>query len=72
MGQVLRRASLLTRMAIALTIVALTFGAVGATSATSQKSECNWGVSSVSAWVDANGTVHQTEPVATGCIPRGN
>ena len=59
----------MTRMAIVLAIVSLAFGAAGATSATSEKQDCNWGASSVAAWVDATGTVHQDEPVATGCIP---
>ena len=56
-------------MAIAFTIVSLAFGAAGATSAASEKQDCTWGASSVTAWVDANGTVHQSEPVTTGCIP---
>jgi hypothetical protein len=30
---------------------------------------CTGGASSVTAWVDASGTVHQSEPVTTGCIP---
>jgi hypothetical protein len=63
------RPMLMTRMAIAFTIVSLAFGAAGATSAASEKQDCTWGASSVTAWVDANGTVHQSEPVTTGCIP---
>ena len=59
----------MTRMAIAFTIVSLAFGAAGATSNASEKQDCTWGASSVTAWVDANGTVHQSEPVTTGCIP---
>lgn len=69
MSQLFRKATLITRMAIALTIVSLAFGAAGATSAPSKKQDCTWGASSVTAWVDANGTVHQSEPVTTGCIP---
>jgi hypothetical protein len=56
-------------MAIAMTIVSLAFGAAGATSALSNKQDCTGGASSVTAWVDANGTVHQSDPVTTGCIP---
>jgi hypothetical protein len=69
MSHVLAKATLVTRMAIAVTIVSLTFGAAGATSATSKKQDCNWGTSSTTAWVDANGTVHQNQPVTSGCIP---
>jgi hypothetical protein len=69
MSQLLRKATLMTRMAIALTIASLAFGAAGATSAPSEKQDCTWGASSVMASVDANGTVHQSEPVTTGCIP---
>jgi hypothetical protein len=69
MSQLLAKATLITRMAIAMTIVSLAFGAAGATSAPENKPECAGGASSVTAWVDANGTVHQSEPVTTGCIP---
>ena len=69
MSQVLAKATLIIRMAIAITIVSLALGAAGATSALSNKQDCAGGASSVTAWVDANGTVHQSEPVTTGCIP---
>jgi hypothetical protein len=69
MSQLLAKATLITRMAIAMTIVSLALGAAGATSAPTNKPECTGGASSVTAWVDANGTVHQSEPVTTGCIP---
>jgi hypothetical protein len=59
----------MTRMAIAFTIVSLAFGAAGAASKASEKQDCTWGASSVTAWVDANGTVHESEPVTAGCIP---
>jgi hypothetical protein len=59
----------MTRMAIVLAIVSLAFGAAGATSAASGQQDCTWGASSVAAWVDANGTVHQSEPVISGCSP---
>ena len=69
MSQLLAKATLITRMAIAMTIVSLASGAAGATSAPSNKPECTEGASSVTALVDANGTVHQSKPVTTGCIP---
>jgi hypothetical protein len=69
MTQLVAKASLITRMAIAMTIVSLAFGAAGATSAPPNKQDCSGGASSITAWVDANGTVHQSEPVTTGCIP---
>jgi hypothetical protein len=49
-------------------IVVLALGTAGATSAPA-KQDCSGGASSVTAWVDADGTVHQSEPVTTGCIP---
>jgi hypothetical protein len=69
MRQLLRQATLMTRMTIALLIVSFAFGAAGATSAPSKMQDCTGGASSVTAWVDASGTVHQSEPVTTGCIP---
>ena len=69
MNQLRANAPLITCLAIAMTIVSLAFGAAGATSAPSNKQDCTGGASSVTAWVDANGTVHQSEPVTTGCIP---
>ena len=36
-----------------------------ATSATT----CDWGASSMTAYVDARGVYHQSEPVVTGCAP---
>jgi hypothetical protein len=69
MSQLRAKAPVITRMAIVMTIVSLAFGATGATSAVSNKQDCAGGASSVTAWVDANGTVHQTAPVTTGCIP---
>jgi hypothetical protein len=69
MSQLLAKATLVIRMAIAMTIVSLALGAAGATSAPSNKPECTGGASSVTAWVDSNGTVHQSKPVTTGCIP---
>jgi hypothetical protein len=69
MRQLLRQATLVTRLTIALTIASFAFGAAGATSAQSKMQECTGGASSVTAWVDATGTVHQSEPVTTGCIP---
>jgi hypothetical protein len=69
MRQLLRQATLMTRMTIALTIVSFAFGAAGATSAPPKLQDCTGGASSVTAWVDAAGTVHQSEPVTTGCIP---
>jgi len=69
MTQLVRQATLMTYMAIVLTIVGLVFGAAGATSGTSAKQDCDWGASSVAAWIDADGTVHQSEPATTGCIP---
>ena len=56
-------------MTFAVTIGVLALGAAGATSAPAKKQDCNWGASSVTAWIDADGTVHQSEPVTTGCIP---
>ena len=69
MSQLLRQATFMTHVAIVLMIVSFAFGAAGATSAPSKKQDCTWGASSVTAWVDATGTVHQSEPVTTGCIP---
>ena len=69
MRQLLRQATLMTRMTIVLTIVSFAFGAAGATSAPPKMQDCTGGASSVTAWVDATGTVHQSEPVTTGCIP---
>jgi hypothetical protein len=69
MSQLLRTATVITRMAIALMIVMLALGAAGATSAPSKKEDCSWGASSVTAWIDADESVHQTAPATTGCIP---
>ena len=69
MNQLRANAPLITCLAIAMTIVSLAFGAAGATSALPSKHACAGGASSVTAWVDANGTVHQSAPVTTGCIP---
>ena len=70
MSQLRAKAPFIARMAIAMTIVSLAFGATGATSALPNKQDCaGGGASSVTAWVDANGTVHQSAPVTTGCIP---
>ena len=69
MSQLLRTATVITRVAIALMIVMLALGAAGATSAPSKKEDCSWGASSVTAWVDADGFVRQTAPATTGCIP---
>src|SRR5213080_4730998 len=52
MSQLLAKATLITRIAIAMTIVCLAFGAAGATSAPSNKPECTGGASSVTALVD--------------------
>jgi hypothetical protein len=56
-------------MAIALMIVVLALCAAGATSAPLKKEDCSWGASSVTAWIDADGSVHQTAPATTGCVP---
>lgn len=69
MSQLLRKTVLVVRMTIAMTIVLLAFTATGATSATPAEQQCTWGASSVTAWVDADGTAHQSEPVTTGCTP---
>jgi hypothetical protein len=69
MSQLLRKTVLVVRMAVALTIASLAFTAAGATSATSKEKQCSWGASSVTAWVDVDGTVHQGEPSTTGCNP---
>lgn len=69
MSQLLRTVAVVARMAIVLMVVMLALGAAGATSAPLEKQDCSWGASSVSAWVDADGTVHQTAPATTGCIP---
>ena len=69
MSRLLSRKVLVVRMTLALAIVILAFTATGATSATPAAQQCNWGASSVTAWVDADGTVHQSEPATTGCIP---
>ena len=69
MRQLLRKTALVIRLAVALTIASLAFTAAGATSATSKEEYCSWGASSVTAWVDADGTVHQGEPSTTGCNP---
>jgi hypothetical protein len=69
MSQLLRTATVIARMAIALMIVMFALGAAGATSAPLEKKDCNWGASSVTAWTDADGAVHQTAPMTTGCIP---
>jgi hypothetical protein len=69
LGKVRMRGRLAAGVAFAVTIVVLALGAAGATSAPAKKQDCGWGASSVTAWVDADGTVHQSEPVTTGCIP---
>jgi hypothetical protein len=69
MSQLRAKAPVITRMAIVMTIVSLALGTAGATSALSNNQDCAGGASSVTAWVDANGTVHQSEPVTSGCIP---
>jgi hypothetical protein len=69
MSQLLRTATVTTRMAIALMIVVLDLCAAGATSAPLKKEGCSWGASSVTAWIDADGSVHQTAPATTGCVP---
>ena len=68
MSQLLGTGTAIARMAIALMIVMLALGAAGATSAPVTE-DCSWGASSIAAWIDAEGTVHQTAPAATGCIP---
>jgi hypothetical protein len=69
MSQLLRTATVTTRMAIALVIVMFAVGAAGATSAPLKKADCSWGASSVTAWIDADGFVHQSAAATTGCIP---
>jgi hypothetical protein len=69
MSQLLRTATIITRMAIVLMIVTFALGAGGATSAPLKKEDCGWGASSVTAWIDADGSVHQSAPATTGCIP---
>jgi hypothetical protein len=59
----------ITLVAVVVTIVTVAFSAAGATSAPTKKQECTWGVSSTTAWVDGDGTIHQNKPVTTGCIP---
>ena len=69
MSQLLRTATVITRMAIAVLIVMVALGAAGATSAPLEKEDCTWGASSVTATIDADGTIHQTVPETAGCIP---
>jgi hypothetical protein len=69
MSQLLRTATVITRMAIALMIVVLALGAAGATSAPLEEEDCTWGASSITTWIDADATVHQTAPATTGCTP---
>jgi hypothetical protein len=56
-------------MTIAVVIVMFALGAAGATSAPLKKQDCSWGASSVTAWSDADASVHQSAPATTGCIP---
>jgi hypothetical protein len=72
MSQLLRTGALIARMTIVLMVVVLGLGAAGATSAPPEKEDCNWGASSVTAWIDGDGAVHQTVPATTGCIPQGH
>jgi hypothetical protein len=69
MSQLLRKGTVSTRMTIAVVIVMFALGAAGATSAPLKKQDCSWGASSVTAWSDADGSVHQSAPATTGCIP---
>jgi hypothetical protein len=59
------RRSLLVIMACACLAVLLTAGAAPAQRA----DECTWGASSLTV-EEVNGTLVQSEPLTTGCIPR--
>jgi hypothetical protein len=69
MSQLLHAARVAMAMAMVLVIVILALSAAGATSAASEEHDCTWGASSVAAWVDGDGTLHQTAPATSGCIP---
>ena len=69
MSQLRGKPMFITLMAIAVTVVTVAFSAAGATSAPTKKQECAWGTSSTVASVDADGAIHQSKPVTTGCIP---
>jgi hypothetical protein len=55
---------LLVFLALACLAVLLAAG-----SAPAQRSDCTWGASSVLVQ-DVNGTLVQSDPVTTGCVPR--
>ncbi len=62
----MRRALLLF---VAAACLALLLTAAAAPAPARRSDDCTWGASSVVAEV-VNGTIVQSEPVTTGCIPR--